>query len=304
VSNLPGTSALLNPPAVPEPSVGFQRPAALITYAEGQVPPPSALYVGLNDLIELKTWCDAGSGCTYILDIRLLLADGTIQIQQESVVNTGGRATTINQFRLAEGFLLSVAVRTLNLAVVRGAAFAAVSILRTIAPNNTLTLSLTKGYVTFFGPVAWPITSADFPGNRPGQIFISGIGNPAAGVDWTVTIPASVRWRIMGIVAVLATSAVAGNRQVILQLTQAGATACKSAAVPTQIASTVVSYNYGAGITTLLTQIGTGTLNVQTAIPVDYWLPAAQTFSVVTQGLLAGDQWSSINFIVEESLDQ
>lgn len=304
MSNLPGTSALLNPPAVPEPSVGAQRPQALITYAEGQVPPPSALYVGVNDLLELKTWSDFGGGFAAILDIRLLLPDGTIQIQQENVLNSGGRATTINTFKLAEGFLLSIAVRTTQNTLTRGSSYASVSILRTISAGSSLTLNLAKGYVTFFSPVAWPAIAPDFAGQRPGQMLIIPTSNPAAGADFLITVPAGVRWRIIGLRASLVTAVAVATREVVLAFGQTPIVIYAAICPATQAASLTTLYSWGAGVTTLLTVNGQTGLNASISIPNDLWLATPMTIASSTQNIQAADQWSNINMLVEECLDE
>ncbi len=303
MANLPGTSALLNPPAVPEPSVGYQRPPALITYAEGDVPPPSALYVGLNDQIRVMQFSHFSSQFFVQVDIRLLLPDGTIQIQSEFVVVGGAYTTGQNDFKMAEGFLLSVDVRSNQAQVPRGAIFVNVVLLRNLGSGNTMQLALSRGYVTLFSPVTWPALPPDFPTLKPGNIFVQTVGNPAAGVDWTIAINGNARWRVAAIRATLTTAVAVANRSAILQFVQAGNIAYNACAAPNQAASLTWVYNWGAGVTTLLATVGAGTPNVETSTPVDLWLAPGMTIQTVTQNLQAADQWTTITLLVEESLD-
>jgi hypothetical protein len=303
VANQPNTSALLNPPAVPEPSVGFQRPPSLIQYAEGQVQPPSALYVGLNDQLQVF-----GTGSTVgfiacILDIRLLLTDGTIQIQEEIVPIGNNFTTTSVTFKLAEGFLLSAALRTLDSTVKRGQVFAVLSIVRNPAPGQTINLALTRGYVTSLSPVAWPAIPTDFPQFKPGNIRYLSVANPGAGLDWSTTVPVNGRWRLQSVRATLVTAVAVANREAILTFGVGGTLVYNAIAVPLQAASLTWVYSWGAGVNTLLTVNGSTTPNVTTSIPVDVWLPAGTSIGTATQNIQGADQWSLIALGIEECID-
>lgn len=299
----PATAALLNRPAVPEPSVGKQRPPTLITYAEGNVSPPSALYVGLNDQLRVFQFSHFTTLFQVQVDIRLLLPDGTIQVQTE-FVNVGGSYTTgFNDFKMAEGFLLSVDVRSNQAQVPRGAVFINLVLLRNVGGGNTLQLALSRGYCTLFSPVTWPALPPDFPTLKPGAIFVQTVGNPAAGVDWSIAINGNARWRVAAVRATLTTAVAVANRSAILQFVQAGNVAYNAAAAPVQAASLTWVYNWGAGVTTLLATVGSTTPNVETSTPVDLWLAPGMTIQTVTQNIQAADQWSGITLLVEESLD-
>lgn len=303
MSNLYGTSALLNPPAVPEPSVGAQRPPSLITYAEGNVPPPSQLYVGLNDQLQVLAQTSQSATSALFLDIRILLPDGTIQIQQESVPSSPAYAITNAIFRLAEGFLLSVALRSVNQQQKRGDYFAVINLIRQPSAITTLNLCLTRGYVTVNSPVCFPVIPQDFPQQKPGAIRIQAITTPAAGADFTITVPNFMRWRIIGLRASFVTSASVATRAAILQFQSAANVMYNACAAATQAASLTLSYNWGAGVTTLLAPVGATTLNVETAIPVDLWMGAGMIINSVTQNIQAADQWSLIFMLIEESID-
>lgn len=297
------TSALLNPPAVPQPSVANQRPQALITYAEGNVPPPSALYVGLNDKVRVFQFSHSPTVFQVEVDFRLLLPDGTIQVQSE-FVNVGGAYTTgFNDFSMAEGFLLSVDVRSNQAGVFRGQVFINVVLLRNFGSGNTLQITLARGYCTLFSPVVWPQIPTDFPTLKPGAILQVTIGNPAAGADFTQAINGNARWRVQTLRAAFVTSAAAANRSAILQFSTAGNVFFSAPVVPVQAASLTWSYNWGSGVTTLTATAGATTPNAVTSLPDDFWLPPGSTIASVTQNIQAGDQWSAIQLDIEESLD-
>lgn len=297
------TAALLNPSAVPTPGVGNQRPQSLITYAEGNVPPPSALYVGLNDQIQVLVQAGFSGSTNLELDLRYLLPDGTIQIQSEVVPCLSNFTITNLLFHMAEGFLLSVALRCNDTTFKRGSLFAVINLVRQINPNTTINLTLTKGGVTFFAPVCWPAIPPDFPQNKPGVIRQVVIGAPAAGVDFSTTVPNLARWRVIALRASLTTAVAVANREVILALGTAGSPVYNAIAVPLQAASLTYGYSWGAGVTTLLVIAGATTPNINTSIPVDLWLPNGSTVASVTQNLQAADQWSSVQLLVEECID-
>ena len=297
------TAALLGQPAAPGPDVENLRPPTLITYSEGQVQPPSALYVGVNDQLSVQAVGHSVGFFTLTLDIRLLLPDGTIQVQQEQVIVGGPYTITNLNFTLAEGFLLSVALRTQDSTMKRGRVFGLIALIRQTSPVTTLQLELTRGYVSVFSPVAWPAIPPDFPTGRPGSIQNIPVSNPAAGADWTQAVPSLARWRILSVKATLTTSAAAANRCAQLALGVPGSLVYVAVPAVLQAASLTYIYNFGAGVTTLLATVGATTLSVITAIPVDFWLQNGASIASATQNIQAADQWSGIQIQVEESLD-
>lgn len=304
-SSIGTTAHLLDAPAAPEASAVESRPASLLHYAERDVQPPGQLYVGLNDLIQIRTFGHPVSNELLTVDIRLLLPDGQIQIQQESVICSNNFSIGTISFRMAEGFLLSVAVRTVNANIRGGQIFAMISLIRQIAAagNIQLELPLSRGYVTVFSPCTWPSLPVHFPTSKPGNLQTLQIANPAAGAEFTVTVPTNARWRFCCVRGTLVTAVAAANRSAILNFNNAGNVFYNACAAPVQAASLTWGYSWGAGVTTLLVTVGSTTPNVETSIPVDLWLPGGSTVQSITQNIQAADQWTAIFANIEECPD-
>jgi hypothetical protein len=300
---LPTTAPILAPAPDPAKALEQARPPNLVTFHAKDVGPPAQWYVGINDqlLVTAQSNLLAGQGLT--VDIRILDPNGQIVVEQETVSVGTGYAVSTFSFKLPEGFLLSVDVRSTTAATYRGQCFVNVALVRQIGGGNTLQLGLTRGYVSVFSPVAWPAIPTDFPTLRPGMMRQFTQVAPGAGVDFSITVPSQARWRIIGLRAALTTSATAGTRNVILSFGTSATPWYNAVAQPTQAASLTYGYSFGAGVTTISTAIGTTTLNIITSIPSDLWLGPGTTLQSVTQNIQAGDQWSAIQVGIEECLD-
>lgn len=161
---------------------------------------------------------------------------------------------------------------------------------------------------------------ASTPGPTPtGRGFIFGwnIGQPAAGSDFSTTIPAArtalgvLRWRILMMAANFTTDANAGNRFCNMVVRWQGDGIAVSQ-VAEYISTKAIAASNG-GTTVLWTpggadqveQAGGGFAWVTVPLPQEgIWLTgrAGTGMQILsrTLGIKAGDQWSSINLVVEE----
>lgn len=121
---------------------------------------------------------------------------------------------------------------------------------------------------------------------------------PAAGVDWTITVPAGRLWRVIGVLATLTTAAAVATRVVRLQATDGNATYLDLAPAATQVISLVRVYQWAQGLQPLA--IGG---NITGALP-DVVLQPGSILRVTTDAINAADQWSAPVVYVEETLVQ
>jgi hypothetical protein len=291
------------PAAEPTPEALEPTQRNLVTFHSTDVGPPSPLYVGLNDKLFVEAIGGLAGGGQLTIDIRYLLPNGQIQVQQE-VVNSGtSYGIAPATFGLAEGFLLSVNARITNAAVTRGQIFVYFALLRSIGIGTSMQLTLSRGYASVFSPVCWPAIPSDFPAQRPGGIINPVISNPSAGTDWSITVPNFMRWRLMAARAQLVTSATAANRQVILRFGPSPNFVFQAMSQAVQAASLTWNYSWATGITSFTAATGAVTPNMNIATPGDLWLAAGQVIGSGTQNIQAGDQWSNIFIQVEECID-
>ena len=124
------------------------------------------------------------------------------------------------------------------------------------------------------------------------------VPQPAAGAEWSVTVPGGVQWRINLAVGELQTSAVAGGRIVGLEVAEPGST------------PVVYYFQFTMGASAAwVFQWVIGSPAYPTATNVDhplmgigpYWIPGGSTVASSTRNADAGDQWSNVRLVVEEA---
>lgn len=128
--------------------------------------------------------------------------------------------------------------------------------------------------------------------------IVQGVAAPAAGADWSQTIPAGHLWRPFSVTAQLLTSAAVANRQAVLVLGDGTNTFAFLSAPAVQAASTTVVYTW-ADISTVLA------LGARQLAPLsDIDLPPGWTIGVATALLDVADQWSAIRLGVIDTTER
>lgn len=122
------------------------------------------------------------------------------------------------------------------------------------------------------------------------------VPQPAAGADWTITVPAGVLWRLVSAFGLLATSSAVANRTAVLSIGDGDTEFCRIPATGVQAASLTESYTWGVG----LDSENTGPSQSQ-AIP-EYVLHAGAIVKSATANVDVGDQWSAVVLYVIETM--
>ena len=117
---------------------------------------------------------------------------------------------------------------------------------------------------------------------------VQGVASPAAGADWSTTVPAGHLWRLFSVTAQLVTSAAVANRQPVLVLGDGTNPFAYLTAPAVQAAGATVIYTW-ANVDTF---VALGARQVA-ALP-DLELPPGWTIGVATALLDAADQWSAV----------
>lgn len=123
------------------------------------------------------------------------------------------------------------------------------------------------------------------------------VPTPAAGTDWSVTVPAGVQWNVRAGVGTLTTAAVAGSRYAGASVTVDGVATWQANLPAGQAESLAYVYTLAATVSAAVTTVAASGLIVP--LP-NLWLPEGTAIGSSTIGLLAGDQWSAIALTVEE----
>lgn len=278
-------------PSPPDASAAAP-PATSFTFGPSGGPSASmqAFYVTADDQIQLSAW-NSNSNLTSIkFQARLLRVDGTIVILSY-VLNglTSDRTFNGAVFQLTEGFLLGVVVGPPGLVLARGQCYCSVEILRGAQPSILWTTVLISNYLTTALQLAWPFGEMKAPTEGPGYVY--GIAGPLGGATTTtITVPPNALWQIQAVSSNLVTDAVAGTRQVQLNILSGGGLTILIASAPgTQGPGLGYHYSWGNGLALdahtptnqtaplqsgLLLQAGTViTFSQSNADPGDAWSP-------------------------------
>lgn len=296
--------ALTDPTGQPGPmQPGDYTPlsqARYVQFKSTNIAPPAALYLRLDDTLRCRVATSA-AGFTVALAYRFMTAnDGFVH---QGVVNFpvgGSRAFSPSSLALGEGFLLGVNVFAAGPVTIRGQSYAIVDLVpggQGVAPGGLQTLC--SGYIVGAEAIGWPYGRVIDPTEGPGWIHSQQVANPAAGADWSFTVPVAARIRIRSLSATLTTSATVANRVPQLMLTDG--TNVYYVMAPNQAVSAGITSTVSAGPTNVPVIGAPGF--VPLTLPGDAILPAGHVVKVVTAALQAGDQWTNIWLALEEWIE-
>jgi hypothetical protein len=137
-------------------------------------------------------------------------------------------------------------------------------------------------------------------GNASGGSLVTYTGsNPAAGAEWSETVPTGCVWRIMAIRAPLVTSADVANRRVCVTFEDVASGNVVFKPVDESVQAASLTHNYN-----IAPQQGHAVADVEHYLPLPVsgtWLvPAGFVISSATINLQAADNWGAPTFYVEE----
>jgi hypothetical protein len=272
-------------------------PASSVSFLTENVPPPSPLYVGNNDIMYFQV-ASAVVPETVTFNWRVLTPDGTIKPGSQQVRTTTAYASMVQVVPLSEGYLLSVGAVAFS-AATRGQTFVRVNIGRISATAFVGVQPLFADYVTNNAIIGWPFGRYISPVEGSGRLRSFQVSNPAAGVDWIATVPTFVRWRVQSFTAQLVTAVAAANRNVEIIVDDSASVVWRVSAPASIVASTTQTIS-GCGV-----NAPTGVITTTSAIviPPGLIMPAAWRLRTATTNIQAADQWGSIFLNVEEWID-
>jgi hypothetical protein len=267
-----------------------------VTFRAKDVQPPTALYVTQDDLIRLTVWADVQL-TQVALTLRLLEPNGEIH---QLVWNFNCQINTIPNFfqrNLSEGFVLDATLVTTTSGTHRGQCFARLSVLRGVGTGLIHHGVLFQDYLMTGCFLQFPGGQVKGSVEGQGAIVNTQIANPAAGVDWSYTVPLQHRARIMAIRAVLQTSATVATRSPLMQLLDLSSNVLLTIEpAAAQAASLLLAYNYAPGMPSLAVVAN----NMKCPFPENMILTGGQKVAPTTLSIQAGDQWSNIWITVEQ----
>lgn len=255
-------------------------------------------YLTGEDNLRVTTF-GALAGVVLAIEGRRVDEGGTIvPFAERHVPNSDYSAkTTVHQ--IGAGTLLNAHVRVTAGTVLRGHVFVLLEVVRGLSGAIQPLATLLQGYVSGTARLAWPGSVIETSVGGAGRLRSITGTDPAAGVEISETVPAGVRWRLLGFVYALTTDATVANRTSSVFIDDGVNTLYKVGYNFSQVASTVVRYQAGAFGTFGLIE----GLNYVGMLPADTLLSGGYRVRTATTNLQAGDNYGAPQYLVEEFIE-
>lgn len=263
---------------------------------------PSPVYLTGEEWVRVRSAGLPGSpGLALSITGRLLRPDSTPVPLQERHVPNANRTIATSVFPLSEGWLLDLAVSMPGFTAPMGNIWVALDLVRGGGSSPQFVQSLVFGYVTTNMPLTFPSGQNMSPTDGPGNVRSIQVTSPAAGAEWSQTVPTNARWEVVSVFAQLTTSAAVANRLARLVMDDGANFLNQVPGLSAQTAGTVIGYCWGDGQGGPI--IANDTVAFSGPFANDCYLSSGFRIRSLTGGLQAADQWGSINFLVREWLD-
>lgn len=248
--------------------------------------------------LRLRAWCSL-TGTILRLVGLLKTPAGKIKPFDVSKAITSDRVMTEQQLDLEEGELLSISVIATAGALRRGECFVEVYLCAFGADATGIKAVLISDYVWANHVLGWPGGQHHDSIEGPGKIIRISVTDPAAGLDFSSSVPTNALYRIRSVVFTLITDATAINRTVSLGVFLSTLPMMLWNANFTQGASLNYTYFFVPEASNILA----GTNGV---VPISQDLKVYQALILqsLVSNLQAGDAISAISIIAETWIEE
>jgi hypothetical protein len=287
------------PPVIPEASYPPSTQPLETSWERARVQPASAVYVGRDDRLLVRSWCSIGAAELQVRG-RLQLVNGQVVPFAFRHAPSSDRSLVSTRHDLAEGFLLSLTVEEVGTVVRRGRLFVQVAIDRGGAVGGIPTELLVSDYATDNQVLGWPGGLLRSSLDGPGLLGIATGSDPAAGAEISLTVPTNVRYRLIFARFSLVTDATVADRRVHVQVDDGNTLLLELAAADVQAAGLTRNYNCAIDGFARAAQGS----EIFLPLPADLLLFQAWRFRTLTTNLQAGDNFSVVRLITEEWIEE
>jgi hypothetical protein len=249
--------------------------------------PPTALYIGVDDqLITSFIGTQTNSGVT--INLRILGLDGLIHPMLINVPSNNNQTAAIRTFPLMEGFLLSAAAFLGGLPTTSTPTFISAGIGRAPFTAQSVYFTLFSGYLYNSQPLSYPEMPPIRQSDATPWYKSFSWGAPAAGADFSVTIPVGQRWRVVSCSGLLTTAVAVANRDVTLVIDDGANVMAQIPAGFALLASLTNQYTFADSC------VQSAAFNAVSVAPLpsNLILTAGMRVRTVTANIQAADQWS------------
>jgi hypothetical protein len=285
--------------AVSHEEFSVQSQTALVRFLREGVQPPSVVYMGIDDQIQIFV-SEALTPKTLNVQGRWLrAADGLIVPFQQAVAPTVAGGTALFTFRLGEGFLLSLTITNPSANISESSDFALAALSRTGGLFGQAGQTLCAGHVGANKGTSFPLGGIVRPLDGPGYIRSITGTTPALGADISETVPSGARWELLAFQGALTASAVVANRQPWFVIDDGVNLLKRSLSTQATVASTTSTYY--ADNPGIAPQASTQSALWSTILPI--MLAPGFRIRTITSAIDVGDQWTSPKYLVRQWTD-
>ncbi len=259
---------------------------------------PSAWYFSSED--SLRVIVRTAIAVTVTMEGRFLDWKDVIHPFVQTVVPTAtDRSANLFLFPQTYGWLMNLTARVTSGTPETGQTFVHARIVRGQGAAAINIGTIMQGYVTTSLDLAYPgspIVSSIAP---PGLLTSLAITAPAAGAEWSITVPTRARWNPLAVNYTLTTAVAVANRESALIIDDGANLLVQAPSRSTQAASLAVVYSWFRTPTP-----GAGTQDTSVVGPLpDLRLAAGMRLRSLTKNLQAADQYSNLRLLTEEWIE-
>lgn len=256
------------------------------------------VYLSNDEHVRLVAHCSAAS-VRLAIEGRLIAPDGSVNTIRTELAPTSDRVASTAIANAREGWLLHGHVRVLSGAPSIGRCFCRVEVVRGRTGDVIPLQTLAQGYVAEFSNLTWPGRFTIASGEGRGFIRNVTGTDPAAGAEWSETVPTSARWRLISARAVLVTDATVPVRTATITIDDGTTTVYSMPCHATQAASlTFIYYAFAAGVS----GYASGS-SLVIPLPPDLVMAPGWRIRSQTGAIVAGDNWGAPQLWVEEWIE-
>lgn len=275
---------------------------------EGVEPSPSTLaplasprvYLLEDEDLVLTAWNSLAGLSLYVV-ARMMLPCGDVKRTEVTFTPTSDRALNLFRLQLPAGWVIDVSVAGSSTSLKRGQCFVELALEQptALADLQVKHTVLAADYVAAGQHLAWPGSPVRSSLDGCGVIRVIAGTDPAAGNDFSETVPTGARWRLINLHVALTTSIAAANRNPLFIMDNGTTPFFELYPSAVQTASLTVHYQLSNGLALAAASSGLATLPLPNAVI----LGAGFRFYVATTALQAGDDWAAPWYQVEEWIE-
>jgi hypothetical protein len=239
-------------------------------------------------------------GADIYIDALVARNDLSLVRFNKTFVPGNARNNQVDFTKLGPGWLISLTARLRTIPVNRGQLWVNVAVEQGTALTGFINYPLFSDYLTSFHQLGWP--PGQFKQSTEGRGYFThttGV-DPAAGAEYTFTLPGNVMWRLHSVRCLFTADANVANRELYLQHTDGTDELWNSITATPIRANEAYVVNWVQGSAASLQSSS----DLQIPMPVDIVSRFGYKFSINVNAVQVGDQISDVVFSHEELIHE